>query len=251
MDGSELPDGRREAVSECRAASVGARTAAHGVRVAASTDAAPKDESEASAEPPPPPPPPPDDAAPVGRLEPRRLRLAATVDAVSGVPRHRLGCGVARRGVPSGAGFERVLQPLLHPETWTCGSTSRPKAHNRLAWRTRMWPCAAIAATSMPARCRRRRLHKLLLRGRRSRSPGSLTTSGNRTILSRDCPFCNASEALIIVGARASSLLSVVRGQTFAYATPAASLCSGALGAPDGAHRHRFNVQGSCVDERL
>ena len=37
-----------------------------------------------------------------------------------------------------------------------------------------------------------------------------------RTVLSRDCPFCHASEALIIVGARASSLLSVVLGQAFA-----------------------------------
>ena len=46
--------------------------------------------------------------------------------------------------------------------------------------------------------------------------PETLTASANRTILSRDCPFCNASEALIIVGARASSLLSVVLGQTFA-----------------------------------
>ena len=33
--------------------------------------------------------------------------------------------------------------------------------------------------------------------------PETLTASANRTILSRDCPFCNASEALIIVGARA------------------------------------------------
>lgn len=34
--------------------------------------------------------------------------------------------------------------------------------------------------------------------------------------LSRDCPFCGAVEALIIFGARASSLLSVALGQTFA-----------------------------------
>ncbi len=33
--------------------------------------------------------------------------------------------------------------------------------------------------------------------------------------LSRDCPFCGAQEALIIFGARASSLLSVVLGQVF------------------------------------
>ena len=46
--------------------------------------------------------------------------------------------------------------------------------------------------------------------------PESLATRANRTVLSRDCPFCHASEALIIVGARASSLLSVVLGQTFA-----------------------------------
>ena len=46
--------------------------------------------------------------------------------------------------------------------------------------------------------------------------PETLTARASRTILSRDCPFCHASEALIIVGARASSLLSVVLGQTFA-----------------------------------
>ena len=34
--------------------------------------------------------------------------------------------------------------------------------------------------------------------------------------LSRDCPYCRAKEALIILGARASSLLSVALGQTFA-----------------------------------
>ena len=34
--------------------------------------------------------------------------------------------------------------------------------------------------------------------------------------LSRDCPYCGAVEALIIFGARASSLLSVALGQTFA-----------------------------------
>ena len=34
--------------------------------------------------------------------------------------------------------------------------------------------------------------------------------------LSRDCPFCGAREALLIFGARASSLLSVVLGQVFA-----------------------------------
>ena len=46
--------------------------------------------------------------------------------------------------------------------------------------------------------------------------PDSTTSRGNRTVLSRNCPFCHASEALIIVGARASSLLSVVLGQAFA-----------------------------------
>ena len=34
--------------------------------------------------------------------------------------------------------------------------------------------------------------------------------------LSRDCPFCGAREALLIVGARASSLLSVALGQVYA-----------------------------------
>ena len=47
-------------------------------------------------------------------------------------------------------------------------------------------------------------------------SPESTTSRRGRTLLSRDCPFCHAAEALIIVGARASSLLSVVLGQTFA-----------------------------------
>ena len=46
--------------------------------------------------------------------------------------------------------------------------------------------------------------------------PESVTSRGGRTFLSRDCPFCHAVEALIIVGARASSLLSVALGQTFA-----------------------------------
>ena len=46
--------------------------------------------------------------------------------------------------------------------------------------------------------------------------PETLAYRASRTVLSRDCPFCNAGEALIIVGARASSLLSVVLGQTFA-----------------------------------
>ncbi len=41
---------------------------------------------------------------------------------------------------------------------------------------------------------------------------------GDRQVqrLSRDCPYCGASEALIILGARASSLLSVALGQVFA-----------------------------------
>ncbi len=39
---------------------------------------------------------------------------------------------------------------------------------------------------------------------------------GSRMQLSRDCPYCGAVEALIIFGARASSLLSVALGQTFA-----------------------------------
>ena len=66
--------------------------------------------------------------------------------------------------------------------------------------------------------CRRRRLHKL-----RRRRAGARVLPGvfNQQRQShrpqpRLCPFCNASEALIIVGARASSLLSVVLGQTFA-----------------------------------
>ena len=46
--------------------------------------------------------------------------------------------------------------------------------------------------------------------------PESVTSRSSRTVLSRDCPFCHAVEGLIIVGARASSLLSVVLGQTFA-----------------------------------
>ena len=44
----------------------------------------------------------------------------------------------------------------------------------------------------------------------------SLATGTSRTVLSRDCPFFHASEALIIVGAQASSLLCVALGQTFA-----------------------------------
>ena len=47
-------------------------------------------------------------------------------------------------------------------------------------------------------------------------APDCTTSRRGRTVLSRDCPFCHASEALIIVGARASSLLSVVLGQAFA-----------------------------------
>ena len=39
---------------------------------------------------------------------------------------------------------------------------------------------------------------------------------GSKMQLSRDCPYCGAVEALIIFGARASSLLSVALGQTFA-----------------------------------
>ncbi len=40
--------------------------------------------------------------------------------------------------------------------------------------------------------------------------------SSSKPQLSRDCPWCGAAEALIIMGARASSLLSVALGQTFA-----------------------------------
>ena len=43
-----------------------------------------------------------------------------------------------------------------------------------------------------------------------------MVTRRNRNQLSRDCPYCGAREALIILGARASSLLSVALGQTFA-----------------------------------
>ena len=39
---------------------------------------------------------------------------------------------------------------------------------------------------------------------------------GSATQLSRDCPYCGAREALIILGARASSLLSTALAQTFA-----------------------------------
>ena len=50
--------------------------------------------------------------------------------------------------------------------------------------------------------------------------PHALTSRqrGNRQVheLSRDCPYCGAREALIIFGARASTLLSVALGQTFA-----------------------------------
>ena len=46
--------------------------------------------------------------------------------------------------------------------------------------------------------------------------PESVVTRRNRSQLSRDCPYCGAREALIILGARASSLLSVALGQTFA-----------------------------------
>ncbi len=46
--------------------------------------------------------------------------------------------------------------------------------------------------------------------------PESLATRAKRSVLSRDCPFRHAGEALIIVGARASNLLSVVLGKTFA-----------------------------------
>ena len=40
--------------------------------------------------------------------------------------------------------------------------------------------------------------------------------SGTRRELSRDCPYCGAREALIILGARASSLLSTALAQVFA-----------------------------------
>ena len=46
--------------------------------------------------------------------------------------------------------------------------------------------------------------------------PESVVTRRKRNELSRDCPYCGAREALIILGARASSLLSVTLGQTFA-----------------------------------
>ena len=46
--------------------------------------------------------------------------------------------------------------------------------------------------------------------------PESVVTRRNRNQLSRDCPYCGAREALIILGARASGLLSVALGQTFA-----------------------------------
>ena len=48
--------------------------------------------------------------------------------------------------------------------------------------------------------------------------PAAVETRGSgaarRPRLSRDCPYCGAREALIIVGARAASLLSVALGQT-------------------------------------
>ena len=46
--------------------------------------------------------------------------------------------------------------------------------------------------------------------------PESVVTRRKRNELSRDCPYCGAREALIILGSRASSLLSVTLGQTFA-----------------------------------
>ena len=46
--------------------------------------------------------------------------------------------------------------------------------------------------------------------------PETVVQRRGRRQLSRDCPYCGAQEALIIVGARASSLLSVALGQTFA-----------------------------------
>ena len=46
--------------------------------------------------------------------------------------------------------------------------------------------------------------------------PESVVTRRKRNELSRDCPYCGAREALIILGARSSSLLSVTLGQTFA-----------------------------------
>ena len=46
-------------------------------------------------------------------------------------------------------------------------------------------------------------------------SIASRGSGGSRTMrLSRDCPYCGAREALIIVGARSASLLSVALGQT-------------------------------------
>ena len=46
--------------------------------------------------------------------------------------------------------------------------------------------------------------------------PDTVVRRHGRRQLSRDCPYCGAQEALIIIGARASSLLSVALGQTFA-----------------------------------
>ena len=104
------------------------------------------------------------------------------------------------------------------PETWTCASTSRGR---RTATRRRgqehgaVWP---LRPHPRRVWCRERRLHKL-----RRRRAGARVLPGvfNQQRQShrpqpRLCPFCNASEALIIVEARASSLLSVVLGQTFA-----------------------------------
>ena len=82
---------------------------------------------------------------------------------------------------------------------------------------------AESSATACPS-CGQGRLTRVfrpnMVVVRRRREPGQrqpgVGGGGTSAELSRDCPYCGAREALIILGARASSLLSTALAQTFA-----------------------------------
>ena len=72
--------------------------------------------------------------------------------------------------------------------------------------------CGLVHAGDGPTRCTGCDSEQIV----RVFCPETVVRRRGRRQLSRDCPYCGAQEALIIIGARASSLLSVALGQTFA-----------------------------------
>ena len=71
--------------------------------------------------------------------------------------------------------------------------------------------------------------------------PETVVQRRGRRQLSRDCPYCGAQEALIIIGARASSLLSASLGQTFASRhNDDPKVIAFSDNVPDAAHRAGF-----------